>query len=341
MMFTVRVPVLGILLSLLPCCVITPKASHGPVSERLTKRLEKNAISKDKLMEQLKTGEMKVVLRPAAQNVTVPFRLINDTPVLKVGINGHADVPVQLDSGAARTMIGAATAVESEVTMLRAEDASVELKGVIGDEKGRVGILTPLQVGSWALSGYPCVVRTHDNVVRSGFGRRRFSSNLLGFDLAVRYASFLTIDYRAGKATYGFGEGFPTPQGARVAKAAFVLRGGVPFITLKSGRHSWEALVDTGSFNGIELSSKVAAKLGLTGQGEAVKGLYLMSVGGSVSSLEVGLRAVRLPELAIFGSNYKEVQATISPGIPRVGSFFLKEYRVTFDFRRGLIWLER
>jgi hypothetical protein len=28
------------------------------------------------------------------------------------------------------------------------------------------------------------------------------------------------------------------------------------------------------------------------------------------------------------------------PGPARIGSFFLQNYRVTFDFRRQLVWLE-
>jgi hypothetical protein len=28
------------------------------------------------------------------------------------------------------------------------------------------------------------------------------------------------------------------------------------------------------------------------------------------------------------------------PGAPRIGSYFLQNYRVTFDLRRQLVWLE-
>lgn len=340
MMLFVRRLVSGLALFSLAGCVLTPRASHGPISSRLLNGLKKNEISKETLFDQLKTGQMRVDLGPAAENITVPFTLANATPVLKIGINGRSGVPVQLDTGAARSMIGAATAVANRVTMLKEDDASVELHGVIGAENARIGILTPLQVGSWRLWGYPCVVRTHDNVLRHGFAKRTFSSDLLGFDLAVRSASFLTLDYRAGKATYGFRAPYPMPRGDRVAKTEMLLHDGVPFIQLRSGGKSWEALVDTGSFNGIEISSKVAGRLRLTGKGEAVQGLYLMSVGGSVASSDVGLRMVTLPDLQFFGDTYRQVNATISPGIPRVGSLFLKEYRVTFDFRRRLIWLE-
>lgn len=338
-MLSVRLSALASLY-LLSSCATVPTASHGPISDRLQRQLEKNAVTKGDLIEQLKTGQMHVDLRPGRENVTIPFRLENATPTVKVAVNGSTGVPMQLDTGAARSMIGASTAVANHVTLLRAEDASVELRGVIGAEQGRVGILTPLQIGSWQLSGYPCVVRTHDNVIHSGFGSQTFSSDIIGFDLAQRYASYLTLDFRGGKATYGFSGTFTAPRGLRVAKSAMHIRQGVPFITLKSGGKSWEALVDTGSFNGIELSTKVAAQLGLANKGETVKDLYLMSVGGSVSAAEVGLKTVTLPDLTAFGDTYRQVQASVSPGVPRVGSLFLRDYRVTFDFRRALIWLE-
>ena len=338
--FSVRFLALGLPL-LLPSCAFKPHASHGPISDKLQRQLEKNAISRETLASRLRTGDLKFSQGPAAENqVTVPFRLIDDTPVLDVAVNGRRHVPVQLDTGAARSMLGASDAVASQVAMLRAEDAIVWLRGVIGDEKGRLGILQSLKIGSWELYGYTCVVRTHDNVLRRGFGSKTFSSNLLGFDIAAQHASFLTLDYRAGKMTYGFRTPFPTPTGPRVARTPFKIRQGVPFVTLRAGRNAWEALVDTGSFNGIELSSQVADQLGLKGKGQAVKGLYLMSVGGSADSADIGLRMVTLPEFRGFGGYFKDMRAAISPGVARVGSFFLKDYRVTFDFHRRLIWLE-
>jgi predicted aspartyl protease len=321
-------------------CSSTPVASHGPVSERVLKRLNADAITRAGVMERVASGQMRVSLAPPPQReVTLPFRLEGGTPQVVVGINRKTRLPMVLDTGAVKTMIQASEATENGVTMLTEDEASVSMRGVIGTEKARVGILEPLQVGTWELHAYPCVVRTHENTVRGLFRDMNWSSNLLGFDISARLATYLTVDYRAGRVTWGFHQPFSAPQGPRVAKGKFRVVNGVPFITLKSGRHSWEALVDTGSFNGIEISRQVADKLRL-GEGEAVKDVYLLSVGGSTTSTAAGLRTVTVPEITLLGETFRNAQVDISPGPPRVGSYFFKDYRVTFDFRRGQLWLE-
>lgn len=247
---------------------------------------------------------------------------------------------MQLDTGAGRSMIGANSAVDLGVTMLPAEEASVNLKGVIGSEKARVGILKSLNIGGWRLDGYPCIVRVHQNILRGGFVRRKLPSDLLGFDLALRHASFLTIDYPAGVAVYGFGSAYTPPRGNKVRRTPLKIRQGVPFVTLTSGGYSWDALVDSGSFNGIEISQEVAKRLGLEGKGVVAENLYLMAVGGTSSATDLGMEMVRLGKMAGFGATFSDVHATISPGLPRVGTAFLRYYRVTFDFRRKVVWLE-
>lgn len=120
----------------------------------------------------------------------------------------------------------------------------------------------------------------------------------------------------------------------------FRLQHGVPFVTLKSGKVTWEAIVDTGSFNGVEISEDVAMRLGVHRSGTPVRGLHLLSIGGTVTSEQINLRTVRLPEVRFMGGRYTNAEVDISPGPPRVGSGFLKDYRVTFDFKKRSLWLE-
>lgn len=274
------------------------------------------------------------------QPVTMPFQMKLGVPVLQAQINGQGTVPMMMDTGASRTLTHAATAVKMKVHVLRAADATVEMQGVVGKENARVGLLNPLVLGGWSLPGYPCLVRTYENRITRNSGASAFPESLLGFDVAQQHCSYLTMDYRNKRLTFGFRDLFQAPKGKRVAFAPFVVKKGVPFITLESGGKKWEAIVDSGSFNGIEISEEVAARLGVQDQGEAVHGLYLMAVGGTISSSEARLRTVKLPDLTLVGDRYRDVEVDISPGPPRVGSHFLKDYRVTFDFRRKRLWLE-
>jgi hypothetical protein len=114
----------------------------------------------------------------------------------------------------------------------------------------------------------------------------------------------------------------------------------VPFIDLKAKGVKWSCIIDTGSFNGIEIDEAIAKKLGVQDQGKIVEGLILVAVGGMVSSDKARLRTVTLPEITLLGESHKQAEVDISPGIPRVGSFYLKDYRVTFDFRQKRVWLE-
>ena len=310
-------------------------SDHGPVSEKTKTQMEAMVLTKHEFLRRMQSKRS-----IPSQPVTVPFHMKAGVPVLKAAMNGHGMVPMMMDTGASRTMIQATTAVAKRVHVLRAEDATVEMQGVVGREQGRIGLLNPLVLGGWSLSGYPCLVRTYENRVASRGGETAFPESLLGFDVALQHCKYLTMDYRSKNITFGFGRAFQAPGGKRAAYAPFKVKNGVPFITLDSGGKSWEAIVDTGSFNGVEISEEVAQRLGVQDQGVAVKGLYLMAVGGTVSSAQARLRTVKLPDLTFLGDKYEDVEADIAPGPPRVGSFFLKDYRVTFDLVQKRLWLE-
>jgi predicted aspartyl protease len=322
---------------ILPLCLLpflagcTQVAGHRPVSAKIQARMEAMVLTREDFLAQVQSRR-----GTPTEPVTIPFQLKAGVPVIKVAINGGKEVPMMLDTGASRTMIHATTAVDQKVGILRATVATVEMQGVVGREKGRIGLLNSLRVGGWTLTGYPCLVRTFQNHTAN----TDFPKCLMGFDVALEHCSYLTLDYRNGNTTFGFGGPFRSPVGKRTAYSPFSIRHGVPFITLQAGGKSWEAIVDTGSFNGVEINEDTAKKLGVQDQGVAVKDLYLMAVGGTVSSGQVKMRTVRLPSLKFFGDIYREVAVDIAPGPPRVGSHFLKDYRVTFDLRRKRLWLE-
>ncbi len=306
-------------------------ADHRRVPAKTLAKMDADALTKEQFLQQMSRKNIRHT-RP----VTLPFRLVGGVPVVKAAINGQAFTPMMYDTGASRTIIQASTAVSHGVSVLNAEAATVQLQGVVGREEGRIGLLNPLVIGDWTLNGYPCLVRTFENrVVHSTFPK-----SLLGFDLAHRHCTYLTLDYRTQHITFGFGAAFKPQAQTRKAQAPFTVKHGVPHIILKSGDKSWEAIVDSGSFNGIEISEEVAKRLGVQDQGETIHGMYLMGVGGTVSSRQANLRTVKLPDLTLIGDRFAQAEVDISPGPPRVGSFFLKDYRVTFDLKRKVLHLE-
>lgn len=297
--------------------------------------MESQVVTKEQFLKRLKRPSP-----PPSRTVSLPLRMAAGVPVVKALINGHGAETMMFDTGASRSMIHAGTAVEKKIPVLRAEDATVELQGVVGKEQSRLGLLDPLILGTWALNGYPCLVRTYENRLHGMRGASSFPESLLGFDVASRNCSYLTVDYRAKQITFGFQQAFAPRAPSRSGSSTFKIEHGVPFITMQSGKEKWEAIVDTGSFNGIEISEEVAKRLGVQNDGEAVHGLYLMAVGGTVSSTQANMRMVKLKDISFLGDTYRDAEVDIAPGPPRVGSFFLKDYRVTFDFQRKKLWLE-
>ncbi len=325
----------GLLLVVLHTAGCVNLSGHGPVSAGTMRKLQSRAISRDEFARRLKGVDLETRRSFPAQKVIIPFALNSNTPVIKAA--GPEDQPLSmlLDTGAARMVLGASTATKLRIPTIKASEAQAMMIGVVGNEAGLVGLVSPLRIATWTLPTYPCFVRTHES-----FGDGiNYPSNILGFDLLARYCSYVTIDYPKKMATLAFRERFK-PAHSQSSSAPFRIKHDVPFIELKSKGVTWSCLIDTGSFNGVEIDEAIAKKLGVQDQGKIVEGLILVAVGGMVSSDKARLRTVTLPEIRLLGGSHKNAEVDISPGIPRVGSFYLKDYRVTFDFHQKRVWLE-
>jgi len=309
---------------------------HGPVSAGTMRKLQSGMISKEEFLKRLSGMDQSIRGALPASSVTVPFILQSGTPVIEVTGPGNEPMSMLLDSGAARLVLGAQSAVKAGIPTIDARQVRSTMLGVVGQEQGLVGIVSPLSIGTWSLPAYPCFVRTFESL---GEGVA-YPANILGFDLPTRYCSYLTLDYRTKEATFAFRRPFRPNSKLRHSSSPIRIQQGVPFINLQAKGTKWTCIIDTGSFNGIEIDEAIAKKLGVQDQGKIVEGLILVAVGGTVTSDKARLRTVKLPEISLLGGTYKDAEVDISPGIPRVGSFFLKDYRVTFDFRAKKLWLE-
>jgi Aspartyl protease len=309
---------------------------HGPISSSTMQKLQSRSMSKADFLGQLQVIDPNVRSTLPNGKVSLPFDFKTKTPVIKAaGLDDQA-LSMLFDTGAARTVLGANTAVKNKVRTIHSQEAMSTMLGVVGNEQGLVGIIRPLRLGSWTLPAYPCFVRLHET-----FGEGiAYPSDILGFDLPTRYCSQLTFDYPNQRIILSFQESFKLRDGMHSASVPFSIEKGVPFVKVQAKGVTWSSLIDTGSFNGVEINEAVAKQLGVQDQGVIVEGLTLVAVGGMISSDKAKLRTVKLPEIKLLGGNYKQAEVDISPGPPRIGSYFLKDYRVTFDFRTKRLWLE-
>jgi hypothetical protein len=311
-------------------------SGHGPVSAGTMQKLQSRSITKAEFIGQLNAMDPNIRSGLPSGKVFLPFDFKSKTPVIKAAGPDDQALSMLFDTGAARTVLGASTAVKAKVRTIHSQEAMSTMLGVVGNEQGLVGIIRPLRIGSWTLPAYPCFVRLHES-----FGEGiAYPSNILGFDLPARYCSQLTFDYPNQRVILSFQESFKLREGMNSASVPFTIEKGVPFVKVQAKGVTWSSLIDTGSFNGIEINEDLAKQLGVQDQGVVVEGLTLVAVGGMISSDKAKLRTIKLPEIKLLGDTYKNAEVDISPGPPRIGSFFLKDYRVTFDFRTGLLWLE-
>ena len=120
------------------------------------------------------------------------------------------------------------------------------------------------------------------------------------------------------------------------------MRGGLPWLRLRSRGVEWLAAVDTGSSFGVEVNEVTARKLGILEKAKSIRpGLINAAIGGTVEARDAGVKLARLERLEGLGPVRTDAEVAISPGIPRVGSHFLRDYKATFDLSGSRLWLER
>ena len=332
---------LPLLVTALVACEARP--GYGPVSSGVMERLEKKSRAPSELGVISIGGRMffRSDLR-APDETRVKFEADSSIPRITCRLNGGGPVKMMLDTGSQRTVLDGAVAAANGVDVIKVTEADFTLAGIAGNEKAMVGMLSPLSFASATVDHYPCLIRTHHNQMHRGpFWTSRIELNLLGFDLPLRLCRFLTVDYIREELVFGFRKDH-TPEGREVRSVPLVVRGGLPWLKLKAGGVEWLAVVDTGSSFGVEVNEDLARKLRILDGARAIRGgLINAAIGGTVEAREAGVKIARLDALEGLGPVQRDAEVAISPGIPRVGSYFLRDYRVTFDLRRKRLWLER
>ncbi|MFM7605039.1 MAG: aspartyl protease family protein [Prosthecobacter sp.] len=315
--------------------------SHGPVSVGTMARLNDLAVTPEQGARMMNGRKIATRSHPPSGGVVRMAMKMDDAglPTVKVSLNGRRAEDLLLDTGATVTVLDAALAVRNRIATV--PGVRPEMAGVMGSESGMGAVIETMQIGPWRLDNLPCVVRLQRSSAGLDFLSSDFAISVLGFHLAQKHCSHLTLDYPRRTVEFGFG-GFRGPTSPNHKKASFRLKCGVPMIRVSVGKISWDAIVDTGSCFGIEINQKLAQRLGCGTGGQVILGNFVMiGVGGATTPEEAGVRVITVPRLSMMGSTFSNAPIDVMPGPARIGSYFLQKYRVTFDFRRQLVWLER
>jgi hypothetical protein len=326
-------------------CAVKP--SYAPVSEASLRKLEMQVKSPEELGITQKGGKIsypsKVEGEPTA---TVNLAVNSVIPTFRCWLSGSKEpTALMFDTGAQLSLIEADTAIKHGIGIIDPKTTNITVMGVLGKEKMFGGIFSPIDFGRTQITKQLCLVRLHRNETRTlgPFLKERIGMDLLGFDLARQWCKFVTVDYPANKLTFGFNADFKQPpKGPGVWKIPLIFEGGLPHIVLEANGVKWLALVDTGSAFGVEIDESLAAELDLLKSAKPVQsGLINTAIGGMSDAFEAGVRIVNVDQLYGLGPTHRNAEIAISGGGARVGSFFFRDYRTTFDLKNQTLWLER
>ena len=302
-------------------------------------------------------------------DVTVPFELSNNRPIINVRVNGMKE-PLRfvIDTGAGMCVISTKSADKLGLKPV-ARGGLARAVGGAGRFEIVYGFLQSLHIGDARVERVPVYIRQFFNqqepvdgyiglsvlgkfLATVDYGARTMT--LRRGDAAARFDSPAVPASTASSATNAAVNKTAQPQNAQGAVAANVLE--VPIRTTSSGFWSGEVnfdglekpanfIIDTGASVSV-VSQALAARAGLERFARAEK----ISVYGAAGLAE-NIQTLTLPRISLGPVTRRNVYAAVldmepineTAGFEQtgiIGGNVLSHYRVTFDFTHGVIRLE-
>lgn len=321
-------------------CATQPHAVMNAVSPATMKLLDQKSQDFDSLG--IHRVEGKLVCRAnwsATGPESVPLIWQQNLPHVTALVNGH---PVRLivDTGSQGSVLEAETALRCGVITVRASEHKFTLSGISGAESALMGVPDKVEIGGWKWSHLPCLVRTGKSEIVGPWplDRRSFSINILGMDVMRQMCSYLTLDYPHSRVEFGLKQELTPPTGSLVWSIPLKFSDGLPYVKLSDGKAEWWALVDTGASTKAEINAEMADQFGFR-KNASRSNMARIGVGAPGKDANQTLHQVRVPELMQLGPRLLNVDMLIVPDRSKIGAI-LRPFRVTFDFKRSLLWLE-
>jgi len=272
-----------------------------------------------------------------SDSTQMPFELVGNRPVIKVRINGH-DRPLRfvLDTGSGITVISDDTARELK---LKPVSRGGFAKGIGGDGKFEIvyGFLRQMEIGDLTIRNVPVYMRSF----------HQSSQNIDGYIGLSLISKFLTtVDY--GSKTFGLTK----REKAEVSISEENSRS-LPLRLTSSGFLSGEVqlegideplnfIVDTGASVSV-ISDRVASNEGIVPYANDEK-LRVIGAAGITEAVPTFMlpkvtfgehSRTRIVAIALDLDIINEASGFEQAGI--LGGNFLKNYRLTFDFRNSKV----
>lgn len=290
----------------------------------------------------------------ARENVTVPLIVVPTdnpraaggryrTPVILATVNGQKNVRVLLDSGSNRNLFGYTLARNLDIPMI-AGMKPLTGHGIGGTVENYVAIIPTMQIGAMELRKQLTLISPDAQALsftRGFWGNTQVM--ILGVN-TLRGLSYLCIDSLRGTVTFGARDGYvPDESSTFVTTAPLRWEGDLPFVDIAVDRgFTYPCILDTGGDYGMLVPKLKAADLGYWKPGKGEVGTS-RGVGGT--SLTASFL---INEAKLGGATFVKIPARSDLTGPQVaggnlllGNVVLRRYRVTFDFKHSVVWLER
>ncbi|MFN2491332.1 MAG: aspartyl protease family protein [Pyrinomonadaceae bacterium] len=291
---------------------------------------------------------------PAGENkTTIPFEIVENRPVLNVRVNGGKNVlRFVLDTGSGMSVVSEETAKKLG---LRPVARGGLARAVGGGGKFEIvyGFLSSFEMGDVRVENVPVYIRHfYDSAVPV--------DGYIGLSLISKY--FASVDYgeklfslrRTSESNIFDSGNLKISRNVAVAVPSTVIE--IPLRTTSSGFLSGEVhlegvekplnfILDTGASVSV-VSERLAAEEDLSSYLEPTR----MRVYGAAGIAE-GVKSLLLPKVMLGTLTREQISAAIldlepvneTAGFTQngiLGGNFLRHYRVSFDFQRGLVQLE-
>jgi predicted aspartyl protease/thioredoxin-like negative regulator of GroEL len=283
-------------------------------------------------------GQRGKLYQHAGDNATVPLGLVTTRPVVQVRVNGDKEPQsFVFDTGSGMCVISEDTAKRLGVKAI-ARGGNARAVGGEGKFEIVYGFLDSLQIGDVTVYNVPVYIRRFH-------GNANEVDGYLGTAAISKYLT--TVDYSA--RTFSLNKKRKTAKHSSPAVE-------LPMRTTSSGFISGEVqiegvnkplnfIIDTGASISV-LSDKLAGREELASFREGVR----MRVFGA-AGVEEDVKTLVLPRVLVGTHSQRGVSAAVldldsineTTGFEQtgiIGGNFLFNYRITFDFKRGVLRLE-
>ena len=278
------------------------------------------------------------LVRIPSDDPRAPYRV----PVILATLNGKANVRVLLDSGSNRNLFGYSLARELAIP-LAAGMNPVGSHGIGGAVDNYLAVVPAMQVGALEWRNLEALIGPDAqalSLTRSFWNHQQ--AMIVGLNTLANL-SYLTIDNRHGTVTFGM-DAYSLGTGLVVVTSApFQWVGGLPVVELMLEKQwSYRCVLDTGGDYGLLIPRGVAK---LHGYWKPGSGKVDASSGVAGAALVTGyeVHEAKLGEATLLKIPARTTLTGPEPagGELLLGNVVLRRYRVTFDFKNNVLWLER